>query len=268
MRYIISLVFTLVVPACGGDGGGGSADDLRVSGYALSGPSFSPDGSMLAFAALSSSDDAVEEIAIAQRDGSGFTVLATADTYLANTAFTPDGAYVVYTADGGLYRVPVAGGDSELLVDAFASISPDVSPDGSRLVYGVNGSYIWTAPVEPDATAEVLGDASGSSPKFSPDGQRIAYFSGDDIRVIDVTGENDTLVLEAANDFLGSLDWLSDTEIVFVGSDSIDSIDIVTGERIAHRDEFVALDLAASADGSAVAYASNPASSLTVLAIE
>lgn len=263
-----ALALSLVLFACGGgDGGGGDTQTLRVDGQSLAAPSFSPDGTTMAVVARASAGDDREMIAVVGRDGSGFEVLALADSYLAGTTFTPDGNAVVYTGDGGVYQVPVAGGTPELLVDAFAATAPDVSPDGSQLIYSVNGGSVQIADFAPGASATPIGTSSAMSPSFSPDGMQIAYFSGDNIHVMDVTGDNDTIVLEAANDFLGSVDWLDNDTLVFVGADSIDTLDIASGTRTPLKSEFVALDLASADDGSAIAYGSNPASAITVLTV-
>jgi hypothetical protein len=259
---IVSFALALAAGACGG--GGGDVVDLQVSGYRLSGPSFSPDGSLMAVVALDEAGAQEEAIAVVGRDGSGFTILAQADTYLAGTAFSPDGESVVYTGDGGVYRVPVAGGDPELLVDAFAATSPDMSPDGTQVLYTVNGAGVEVAAVA-DGVPTGVGNGSAWSAKFSPDGTRVAYFSGSEIRVVDVTGENDASVLALTDSFLGSVDWLDDDTLVFMGEDSIDSWHIPTSTRTRLRDEFVALELSAAGDGSAVAYGSNPSSSITIL---
>jgi hypothetical protein len=59
---------------------------------------------------------------------------------------------------------------------------PDVSPDGSRLVYGSylgrNTHQLWMLPVEGgDALPISYGDSDSVNPRWSPDGREIAYIS-------------------------------------------------------------------------------------------
>jgi len=132
------------------------------------------------------------------------------------------------------------------------------------VLYTVNGGGVELAAI---AGGIPMGIGSGfaGSAKFSPDGTRVAYFSGNDIRVVDIDGNNDASALELTDSFLGSVDWLDDETLVFMAEDSIDSWHLPTATRTRLRDEFVALALSAASDGSAVAYGSNPASSITIL---
>ena len=104
--------------------------DLGVNGDA---PRYSPDGTQIAYATSS----AVE---VMDADGENIRELITEDiSYLSSVAWLPDGENLVITSQRGIELVEVDSAERSTLVDGFATMSVDVSPDGTDLVYAVNG---------------------------------------------------------------------------------------------------------------------------------
>ena len=92
----------------------------------------------------------------------------------------------------------------------------DVSPDGSQIVFDLLG-YLYLLPIEGgDATALTQGMAWDMQPRFSPDGQTIAFTSdragGDNIWTIGVDGEGAQAVTDEDFRLLNNPAWSPDGE--------------------------------------------------------
>lgn len=83
---------------------------------------------------------------------------------------------------GHLVRIPVEGGTPVLIHAEETSwhARPDVSPDGTRIVYsshqGSQWQQLWMAPTQGGHPFQLtFGDWDATSPRWSPDGRWIAY---------------------------------------------------------------------------------------------
>ena len=162
--------------------------------------------------------------------GSNTQVLPPESALYQNPAFSPDGNYVYYSkaADAAgnsfnLYRIPVLGGDSVLLVHDV-DVGPVFSPEGQRMAYlrandPVLGKYlILTANM--DGSDEKTA-YSGPTPfpvwlAWSPDGKLIAYIlaAGQEaqgaVRTIDLASGKDQPLATLTDKFATSLAWMPD----------------------------------------------------------
>lgn len=162
--------------------------------------------------------------------GSNTQVLPPETALYQNPAFSPDGNYVYYSkaADAAgnsynLYRIPVLGGDSALLVHDV-DVGPVFSPEGQRMAYlrandPVLGKYlILTAKM--DGSDEKVA-YTGLTPfpvwlGWSPDGKLIAYIlaAGQEaqgaVRTIDLASGKDQPLATLTDKFATSLAWLPD----------------------------------------------------------
>ena len=261
------LVVLAVASSCGGGGGGGGAGSVRTlafpTGVKGSSPRFSHDGTLLAYVRDDGTNYAVAVMSVA---GSDSRTLATDGDYLTAMAWTSDDSEIVYYSDTGIRAVPLAGGSGRFIVDGFAAVSPDLSPDGNWLVYGKNGANMQlvdlrlTTPVEND-----LG-LSGWSPRFSPDGSTIAYWGDSKIEEMNLATKQVTDVL-ATNYGFGGVDWFSDGRRLLAGTDR--GIEIVTlGTSIGRtllNDQFALMDVDLSPDDKSVAYGVNGQADLYIL---
>ncbi len=108
--------------------------------------------------------------------------------------WSPDGKYVVYTAEKGkhpnIFRKPWdgTGAEERLTNNANSQIAAGFSPDGKALSYEQNGD-IWILPLEGDRKPWpiVHSPANEHSGLFSPDGRWMAYSS-------DGSGKNEVYV--------------------------------------------------------------------------
>jgi TolB protein len=174
-------------------------------------------------------------------------------------AWTADGSEIFFgSPDTGMRAVPAAGGASRFVVDAFAAIDPDLSRDGRSLVYGLNGSTMHIADLGQNPPVATDLSVPGNSPRFSPDGSRLAFVSGDKVSVMDLATRTVTDVMDATNP-LGGVDWFADGLRLVTGADH--GIDIVTlGPPVQRRqilDNWAVLSLDLSPDGTSVAFGVN-----------
>jgi Tol biopolymer transport system component/DNA-binding winged helix-turn-helix (wHTH) protein len=119
-------------------------------------------------------------------------------------SLSPDGKLVVYSADPDfagkvdLYLRHVAGGAAiRLTKDGEGNRMPDFSPDGSRIVFRSdrNGGGIYQMPVLGGEVQLVV--QGGLNPKFSPDGQQVAYWMGSATVAVTVPGSGSVWVVPA-----------------------------------------------------------------------
>jgi dipeptidyl aminopeptidase/acylaminoacyl peptidase len=100
---------------------------------------------------------------------------------------SPDGRMIAYTitdidktANRGIsqiYLVPVTGGEPKLLGSGLRSNSPRWSPDGKKIAY-LSGGQIWTIDVASGETKKITNISTGAGdPVWSPDGRMLAFVS-------------------------------------------------------------------------------------------
>jgi len=140
-------------------------------------PSYSPDGSMLAFTAPDA--NGIEQVWIKHLGESEAIRISAADADAARPRWSPRNDQIVFgVRGGGIWSVSPLGGNARRLLDDGAN--PNFSRDGSRIVYERDG-VIWTAAVDGSAARRVDGVQQrfyevADGPAFSPDGRSIAYF--------------------------------------------------------------------------------------------
>jgi Tol biopolymer transport system component len=153
-------------------------------------PSFSPDGSLLAFVrsgvhGWGALDVWVREV----KGGEPRRLTSGAYSNCRDLAWTERGDEVVFAADGGgsweLLRVGLTGGEPEPVVGA-AQNAGGVSIRGRRMVFqqrSGGGNDIWRAPgrladsPRPSPAKLIASSRSDQEPAWSPDGEKIAFTS-------------------------------------------------------------------------------------------
>jgi Tol biopolymer transport system component len=171
-------------------------------------PRWSPDGSRLAFVSTAGTGHFLLHVATV-RDGqlwSRRTLTPDRRSEVAryyyspfdhaiNPAWTRDGRALLFVSNhevahgtGDLVRLAVDGGDTPRLVrqeETSWGMRPDVSPDGTRIVYasylGGQWHQLWLLPADGGhAFPLTYGDYDNTNPRWSPDGRRIAFISNRD----------------------------------------------------------------------------------------
>jgi len=113
----------------------------------------------------------------------------------------------------------------EFTTDEATWMSLDLSPDGTTLVFDILGD-IYTLPIEGgDATRIIGGISFESQPRFSPDGQTIAFLSDrsgvENLWLSDTDGENPRAVstdktTQARPQLMASPSWTPDGDYIVV----------------------------------------------------
>ena len=167
------------------------------------GPAFSPAGDQIA----SYCDEALGVGAIYIQSAQGKLVrkFQRLDGPFEGLTWTSDGKFIVYSLNSFLWRVPATGGHPQKLQFGQNATAPAVARVGARLAYAQKNSYgnqlnIWrldlSAPDKPkSAPVKVISSNRGQEqPRISPDGRRIAFYSGrsgnSEIWVADRDGSN------------------------------------------------------------------------------
>lgn len=121
--------------------------------------------------------------------------------------WTPDDRYLIFNQQGLIYRIPVEGGEPEVIPTGFATSNNNdhgVSPDGNWLVISHHdpakppgeNSTIYIVPIEGGTPRQVTEHAPSYWHGWSPDGSTLAYVGARngqyDIYTIPVEGGEET----------------------------------------------------------------------------
>lgn len=119
-------------------------------------------------------------------------------------------------------------------VDEGTWMSLDVSPDGKTIAFDLLGD-IYTMPASGGTATNLTSDmAWDMQPRFSPDGEQIAFTSdragGDNIWVMDLDGENKTQVTKESFRLTNNATWSPDGRFIAAKKHFTTSRSLGTGE--------------------------------------
>ena len=154
----------------------------RVSGpgYAAV-PSWSPDGSRLAFIRAEPSSPAVWNIwVLAQESGEMKRLTSHSVGQPWGASWFPDGRRVCYSHEDRLVVLDTLGSASRVYPSPRKGRlvrTPAVSPDGRKVVFQLYRDGVWLMEVETGAMRRILADPTAEEFSWSPDGKRVAFHS-------------------------------------------------------------------------------------------
>ncbi|KAA2259576.1 amidohydrolase family protein [Solihabitans fulvus] len=121
---------------------------------------------------------------------------------IAGPVLSPDGRQVAFRALNALWLLPIGGRPRRIVADGFFNSDPDWSPDGTALVYASDRSgtaALWRFDVASGESTRLTDLPNGQlTPRWSPDGGRIAYQDSDGATwVLDLASGQSRKVLPA-----------------------------------------------------------------------
>jgi TolB protein len=163
------------------DADGFNAQSILASNEPIMSPSWSPDGSRIAYVSF----DQKKPMVVVQSLAQGTTkVVANFRGNNSAPAWSPDGRYlaVALSKDGltQIYRIPAAGGPAQRLTDSSdIDTQPAFSPDGQWIAFTSDrgGSpQVYRMPAAGGPAQRLTFEGSYNvGPRFSPDGRFLAF---------------------------------------------------------------------------------------------
>jgi Tol biopolymer transport system component/DNA-binding SARP family transcriptional activator len=145
-------------------------------------PSLSPDGRIVAYAA--EAGDRFELFVKQVRGGRAVPLTDALPGSHRRPEWSPDGGEIAFQADRAIYLVEAFGGVPRLLIKPVREggwvAYPAWSPDGHRLAY-VEDWAIYHRPIDGGPARLVSRDPAAHSLTWSPDGEWIAFVSGNPV---------------------------------------------------------------------------------------
>jgi Tol biopolymer transport system component len=165
-------------------------DTYRPDDMGVSKPAWSPDGAVIAFEHLGDGDMVPAQVFLVDADGSNVRDPRTAPDRVAyaesDPSWTPDGRLLFWSWHYGIATVAREGGVPNAIYGDFPSVAygtrPVMSPAGQQVLFNKRASgpcAVWIMTSQLDARELVK---SGCNASWSPDGSRIVFTVGLDLR--------------------------------------------------------------------------------------
>jgi Tol biopolymer transport system component len=219
----------LIPPVAQGSAAGTPGDDEL---------SLSPDGKRLAFRRRTAS--VVGDVFVAPVSGGGLRAVTSDRTGVTGLAWTRDGQSLIVSSQRQsslvrLWRFPINGQPPVCLTDAALAASyPAVSPRDGQIAFASRffDTNIWRIDLHGDSPPQrlIASNLLDSSPRYSPDSQRIVFRSNrtgnDEIWTADVAGRSPVRLTSFGGPVTGSPRWSPDGQYLVFDSRPDGSADV------------------------------------------
>ena len=281
-RALMVAVFALA--GCGPAGGptDGGDTDAGVTSKEFAAPTgqqfwearWSPDGKKIAMHHSTLGPMSVDSIGVIDEGGGNLALVADAGTYLASVAWVPGGASIYFSGTAGILKVATTGGPVTLVKSAFAAMNIDVSKDGQRLTYSINGTNDVTLLELSDGGQTTIG--KGEAARFSPDGTQLAYVARktepdggtDEHFMLYKFSDKSVADIGVAGTYLASVCWFADNKrLALTSANGIElmSLDQTPLTRRKLIDAFASTGCDVHPDGTRILYRVNGQRGINVL---
>ncbi|MBT3362751.1 MAG: hypothetical protein HN929_03180 [Chloroflexi bacterium] len=158
--------------------------------------------------------DPYPDIFIMNDDGTNIVQLTDNNANNTSPCLSPDGSKIAFSSDRdgdmNIYSMDVNGSNVVRLTNsASQDFSPSWSPDGAKIVFSSFGNSETTLHVmNADGTSQtLLTSSSGDKPTWSSDGNRIAFVSNANIRIINADGTGETGLISVGAKHINHISW-------------------------------------------------------------
>jgi fimbrial isopeptide formation D2 family protein len=175
---------------------------VKVAGNVFSGNSriaWSPDGLKLAFIGTGTS------VHIVNADGTGLSRIPGIPQAANDLSWSPDGSKFAYSNNSDISTIDIATADKTLITHTRPSINgepgrsilPRWSPDGTRIIFGVetnNYKNIFVANADGTGMAPLITLHQSMQPGWSPDGTKVTFIALNSLYVANADGTGATQI--------------------------------------------------------------------------
>ncbi|GAA4873033.1 amidohydrolase family protein [Saccharopolyspora cebuensis] len=143
-------------------------------------------------------------------------------TGIAGPVCSPDGTRIAFRALNALWLMTIGERPRKLVADGYFASDPDFSPDGRHLVYTSDRSGtadLWLHELATGAERRITGlDGAQLTPRFAPDGDRIAYQDQDGATWVAELGTGRTRQVTPPLFMPGRPDWSPDGRVLVLAA--------------------------------------------------